>query len=32
MERVAMLLPPEYRGEYGKSAATRPELAAVVVD
>ena len=30
MERVAMLLPPEYRGEYGKSTATQPELAAVV--
>jgi 1-acyl-sn-glycerol-3-phosphate acyltransferase len=29
MERVAMLLPPEYRGAYGNSKATRPEIAAV---
>ncbi len=30
MERVAMLLPPEYRGEYGEGATNAPELAAVV--
>ena len=30
MERIAMLLPPEYRGVYGKVPVTKPELTAAV--